>query len=86
MSAIVLMRQGYSITLLWNAFNSDWSLSAPAYIVAPVTRHGETVFHFFNSSVAHAFVLSLWHEVHGFGTPEDSVIAGVMKRKVWLAT
>jgi hypothetical protein len=50
-----------------------------AYIVAPVTRHGETVFHFFSSSVAHAFDLFLWHDVHGFGNPICSVSVGVMR-------
>jgi len=34
------------------------------------------------ASLAHAVVLSLWHEVHGLGILYLSVIAGVMNRKV----
>jgi hypothetical protein len=32
--------------------------------------------------LAHAEVLSVWHEVHGLGMLYFSVIAGVMNRKV----
>jgi hypothetical protein len=49
-------------------------------------RHGEVVFHFVSSFVAQALSFSLWHDVHGFGIFDVSVSAGVMNRKVWLAT
>jgi hypothetical protein len=49
-------------------------------------RHGDTVFHCLSSFSAQPLSLSLWHEVQGFGIFESSVSAGVMNRKVWLAT
>ena len=49
-------------------------------------RQGETSGQLRSASVAHALVLSLWHEVHGFGIFSVSVIAGVMNLKVWLRT
>jgi hypothetical protein len=50
------------------------------------TRHGENSGQLFNAAVAQALVLSLWHVVHGFGTFNDSVVAGLMNLNVWLRT
>jgi len=50
------------------------------------TRHGDTFDHFFNSVIAQAFVLSVWHEVQGFGMPDCSVSTGEINRNVCAAT
>jgi hypothetical protein len=51
-----------------------------------LTLHGDTVAHFFNSSVAQRVDLSAWQEVQGFGIPDLSVSAGVMNRNVCALT
>lgn len=51
-----------------------------------LTRQGEALDHFLNSVIAQAFVLSVWHDVHGFGMPDRSVSTGEMNRNVWAAT
>ena len=49
-------------------------------------RHGERSFQPFSTSMAQSADLSVWHNVHGFGTSNVFVAAGVMKRKVWACT
>ena len=38
------------------------------------------------ASSAHVVLLSVWQDVHGFGTPYLSVMAGDTNRNVWLRT
>ena len=61
-------------------------LTGNPYKAGCAMRQGETLPQFFNSFAAHSVLLSLWHEVHGFGTPDCAVNAGVINRNVWLAT
>ena len=49
-------------------------------------RQGERSGHWRMASVAQAVVLSVWHAVQGLGILYLSVIAGVMKSKVWART
>src|SRR5207302_9425347 len=50
------------------------------------TRQGEVVCQVRNCANAHFTDLSLWQDVQGLGTPNCSVNAGEMNRKVWLPT
>jgi hypothetical protein len=36
--------------------------------------------------MAHSIERSVWQDVHGFGTPYRSVMAGEMNLKVWFRT
>ena len=38
------------------------------------------------ASSAHAVLFPVWQEVHGFGIPYRSVMAGDTNRNVWLRT
>ena len=58
----------------------------PAESLGHSTRQGETLVHWLMASSAHAVLLSVWQEVHGFGTPYRSVMAGDTNRNVWLRT
>ena len=49
---------------------------------ATATRSAMTL----SASSAHSFDLSVWHDVHGFGMPWRSDMAGEMNLKVWLRT
>ena len=51
-----------------------------------LTRHGDTFDHFFNSVIAQVFVLSVWHDVQGFGMPDCSLSTGETNRNVCAAT
>ena len=49
-------------------------------------RQGEVFGHRFKASVAQAVDLSAWHTLHGLGIFRVSVLAGEIKRNVWLRT
>jgi hypothetical protein len=49
-------------------------------------RQGERSAHVFKAAVAQAVVLSAWQRLQALGICNDSVMAGLMKRKVWLRT
>jgi hypothetical protein len=49
-------------------------------------RQGERSGQWRSASVAHAVVLSVWQEVHGFEILYLSVMAGVMNRNVCACT
>ena len=58
----------------------------PPYLETHSKRHGDLSGQLRNASAAHAVLLSVWHVVQGFGILYLSVIAGVMKAKVWART
>ena len=50
------------------------------------SRHAEEAGQCRIASAAHAVVLSMWHDVHGFGILYLSVVEGVMKANVCALT
>ena len=49
-------------------------------------RHGDAFGHRFKASIAQPVDLSAWHTLQELGIFRLSVLAGEMKRKVWLRT